>query len=37
MIDDLIEEERHGDLKRTVEDRQEWRVWQPGTSRMTEH
>ena len=37
MIDDLIEKERYGDLKRRVEDRQGWRVWLPGTCRMAEH
>ena len=37
MIDDLIEKERYGDLKRRAEDRQGWRVWLPGTCRMAEH
>ena len=39
MIDELMENERYGDLKRRAEDRQKWRVWLPGTCRMaaTEH
>ena len=37
MIDDLIEKERYGDMKRRAEDRQGWRVWLPGTCRMAEH
>ena len=37
MIDNLIEKERYGDLKRRAEDRQGWRVWLPGTCRMAEH
>ena len=37
FIDDLIEKERYGDMKRRAEDRQGWRVWLPGTCRMAEH
>ena len=37
MIDDLIEKEQYGDMKRRAEDRQGWRVWLPGTCRMAEH
>jgi len=37
MIDDLIEKERYGDMKRRAEDRQGWRAWLPGTCRMAEH
>ena len=37
MIDDLLGKERYGVLKRRAEDRQEWRVWLPGTCRMAEH
>ena len=31
MIDNLLEKERHGDLKKRAEDRQKQRVWSPGT------
>ena len=37
IINDLLEKEWYGDLKRRAEDRQEWRVWLPGTCRMAEH
>ena len=37
MIDDLLEKERYGDLKRRAENRQEWRIWLPGTYRLAEH
>jgi len=37
MIDDLLEKERYGDLKRRAENRQEWRIWLPGTCRLAEH
>ena len=36
IIDDLLEKERYGVLKRRAEDRQGWRVWLPGTCRMAE-
>ena len=32
--EDLLEKERYGHLKRRAEDRQEWRVWLPGTCRI---
>ena len=37
MIVDLLGKERYGVLKRRAEDRQEWRVWLPGTCCMAEH
>ncbi len=37
MIDDRLEKERYGDLKRMAEGRQEWRVWLRGTCHMAEH
>ncbi len=37
MIDDLLEKVPYGDLKRRAENRQDWRVWLPGTCRMVEH
>ncbi len=37
MIDELMENERYGDLKRRAEDRQGWRVWLSGTCRVAEH
>ena len=37
MVDELMEKERYGDLKRRVEDRQEWSVCLPGTYRVAEH
>jgi len=37
LIDDLLGKERYGVLKRRSEDRQEWRIWLPGTCRMAEH
>ena len=37
MIDELMENEQYGDLKRRAEDRQGWRVWLPGTCRVAEH
>ena len=37
MIDELMINERYGDLKRRAEDRQGWRVWLPGTCRVAEH
>ena len=37
MIDDLLEKKRYGDLKRRGENRQEWRIWLPGTCRLAEH
>ena len=37
MIDEVMENERYGDLKRRAEDRQGWRVWLPATCRMAEH
>ena len=34
----LFENERYGNLKkRRAEDRQEWRVWLPGTCRVAEN
>ena len=36
-IDDLLEKERYGDLKKRAENRQEWRIWLPGACRMAEH
>ena len=37
MIDELMENERYGDLKRRAEDRLGWRVWLSGTCRVAEH
>ena len=37
MIDELMENEQYGDLKRRAEDRQGWRVSLPGTCRVAEH
>ena len=36
MIDELIENERYGDFKRRTKDRQEWKVWLPGTCHVAE-
>jgi hypothetical protein len=36
-IDDFLERERYGDIKRRAKNRQEWRIWLPGTCRMAEH
>jgi hypothetical protein len=33
IIDDLLEKERYGDLKRRAENQQEWRIWLPETCR----
>ena len=37
MIDDMLEKECYGDLKRRAEDRQEWRLCLPGTRCIVEH
>ena len=37
MVDELMENEQYGDLKRRAEDRQGWRVWLPGTCCVPEH
>ena len=37
MIYELMENEHSGDLNRRAEDRQEWRIWLPGTCRTAEH
>ena len=37
MIDDFLEKEQYGNLKRRVENWQGWRIWLPGTCRMAEH
>ena len=36
-IDELMEYEQYGDLKRRAEDWQEWRVWLPGACHVAEH
>ena len=37
MIDVLLGKETYSGLKRRAENREEWRVWLPGTCRMAEH
>ena len=37
VIDELVDNEQYGDLKRRAEDRQGWGVWLPGTCRVAEH
>ena len=36
MLDDRLEYELYGDVKRMAKDLQEWRVWLPGTCRTAE-
>ena len=37
MIDDLLEKVPYRVLKKMAENRQEWRVWLPGTCQMAKH